>query len=86
MDTVLSFGVCFGFICGLLLQRMGSYKMTPCVDPVMAIILASILIGVPFKTVMHNVLELLDAAPEGNCDIVIRFKPDKSVCSANIPA
>ncbi|MBU0880816.1 MAG: cation diffusion facilitator family transporter [Candidatus Omnitrophica bacterium] len=66
MDTALSFGVCFGFICGLLLHRMGFLKMTPYVDPVMAIILALILIGIPVKTVMRNILELLDAAPGDN--------------------
>ncbi|MDD4908910.1 MAG: cation diffusion facilitator family transporter [Candidatus Omnitrophica bacterium] len=81
MDTVLSFGVCFGFLIGLFLQREGYYKMTPYVDPVMAIILAFILIWAPFKTVIHNIRELLDAAPKGQIHarikkIVEKRKPE----------
>ncbi|MDD5080173.1 MAG: cation diffusion facilitator family transporter [Candidatus Omnitrophica bacterium] len=81
MDTVLSFGVCFGFLLGLLLQRAGYVKITPYVDPVMAIALALILVWVPFKTVIHNVRELLDAVPRDDSyarikGIVDMRKPD----------
>jgi len=80
MDTMLSFGVCLGFILGMLLQRAGYLRITPYVDPVMAIILALILAWVPFKTVIHNVRELLDAVPKGDIysrikEIVDRRKP-----------
>ncbi|MDD3089136.1 MAG: cation diffusion facilitator family transporter [Candidatus Omnitrophica bacterium] len=66
MDTVLSFGICFGFFIGLTLERMGYHRITPYVDPVMAMVLALSLVRDPIKTVTHNVLELLDAAPRGN--------------------
>ncbi len=62
-DTILSFGVCFGFIIGFILQYRGYNKITPYVDPVMAIILALLLMQAPVKTVMCNVLELLDIVP-----------------------
>lgn len=71
-DTVLSFGVCAGFFFGLLLQNFGFDRITPYVDPLMAIILALLLIRVPLKTIMHNVLELLDAAPAESIRMSVR--------------
>lgn len=62
-DTVLSFGICLGFILGAFLNHAGYHKVTPYVDPVMAIILALILIRSSLKMVTHNVVELLDAVP-----------------------
>jgi len=62
-DTILSVGICLGFIVGLILQRLGYIKITPYVDPGMAIILALMLMWPPIKTVMHNVFELLDIIP-----------------------
>jgi len=81
MDTVLSFGICLGFIVGLLLQRFGYLKLTPYVDPVMAIILALIFITSPVKTIMHNIRELLDAVPRSNIyskikQVLERCKPE----------
>lgn len=62
-DTILSFGVCFGFMIGFILQYLGYYKITPYVDPVMAVILALLLMQAPVKTVIHNIFELLDTVP-----------------------
>jgi cation diffusion facilitator family transporter len=62
-DTVLSFGVCAGFLCGLGLQILGYRNITPYVDPVMAILLALYFIQAPIKSIFHNVSELLDAVP-----------------------
>jgi cation diffusion facilitator family transporter len=61
-DAVLSLGVCFGFVAGWFLQRAG-YAGTPYVDPVMAIVLALILMGIPLKGFPRDLVELLDAAP-----------------------
>lgn len=79
-DTILSFGVCLGFLVGLILQRAGFTNVTPYVDPVMAIILAFIFIMVPLKTIIDNVKELLDAVPEESIHskvkkVVDRHKP-----------
>jgi divalent metal cation (Fe/Co/Zn/Cd) transporter len=79
-DTVLSFGVCFGFLFGLVLQMLGYTKITPYVDPVMAIILALFFIQTPIKTIIHNVLELLDAVPSQDIrsrvkEVVEQYKP-----------
>jgi len=62
-DTVLSFGVCLGFLFGLIMQESGFYTITPYVDPVMAIILALIFIIPPVKIISMSALELLDAVP-----------------------
>jgi cation diffusion facilitator family transporter len=62
-DTVLAFGISLGFLIGLTLHNLGYTKLTPYVDPVMAIILALIFIQPALKAMTHNVLELLDAAP-----------------------
>jgi cation diffusion facilitator family transporter len=63
IDTVLSFGVCAGFLMGLMLKAMGFHKITPYVDPVMAFLLALILMKMPIKAIIHSVPELLDIAP-----------------------
>lgn len=62
-DTVLSFGVCAGFLLGLFLQSMGHTRITPYIDPVMSILLALIFILFTFKEGRHDFFELLDAAP-----------------------
>lgn len=74
-DTMLSFGVCAGFLSGLILQRLGFSRITPYVDPVMAIVLAVILIQMPIRMIAHNALELLDSVPPGD----IRSKVAKVV-------
>ncbi|MFA5355973.1 MAG: cation diffusion facilitator family transporter [Candidatus Omnitrophota bacterium] len=65
-DTLMSFGVCAGFALGFILQELGYYRITPYVDPVMAIVLALILIRMPIRIIMRNGLELLDAVPPGD--------------------
>ncbi|MBN1102534.1 MAG: cation diffusion facilitator family transporter [Deltaproteobacteria bacterium] len=62
-DTLLSFGVCAGFLFGFVLQSLGYHRITPYVDPAMAIALALILIRMPIRVIIHNVFELLDAVP-----------------------
>jgi len=63
-DMLLSFGLCLGFIGGLIMQRSGYYKITPYIDPLMAIVLALVLIQIPVKAIIKNISELLDAAPD----------------------
>lgn len=65
-DTMLSFGVCAGFLFGFMMQKLGYTGITPYVDPVMAILLALLFIQAPVKTVFRNAAELLDAAPGGD--------------------
>ena len=74
-DTVLSFGVCGGFLFGLLMQKWGQTAVTPYVDPVMAIGLALCFVLVPVRGFMSDLLELLDAAPGAD----IREKVRKAV-------
>lgn len=74
-DTLLSLGISVGFLCGFFLQRLGYHKITPYIDPSMTIILAILLIQTPVKSVMQNVVELLDAVPSAD----IRNKVKKVV-------
>jgi cation diffusion facilitator family transporter len=74
-DTIFSFGVCAGFLCGFILKILGFNKVTPYLDPVMAIMLAIIFIKAPVNTIVHNISELLDAVPEGE----VRSKINKVV-------
>jgi cation diffusion facilitator family transporter len=62
-DTVLSFGVCAGFIFGLWIHGSAYSGLSLYVDPVMALILAGCLIVTPVKGLMRDLSELLDAAP-----------------------
>ncbi len=62
-DTVLSFGVCAGFVFGLWVDGSAYSALSPYVDPVMAIALAGCLIATPVRGFMRDLSELLDAAP-----------------------
>jgi cation diffusion facilitator family transporter len=62
-DAALSFGVCAGFGLGYLMETLGYHEITPYIDPVMAIVLALVLMAMPLKVGMHGVFELLDASP-----------------------
>ena len=62
-DAIMSCGIFGGFLLGLLLQEFGYDRITPYVDPVMAILLAIFLVYVPVRVIRRNLLELLDAAP-----------------------
>ena len=63
IDTILSFGVCGGFLLGLILHAAGFHNITPYVDPVMALLLSLILIKMPIKAIIYSVPELLDISP-----------------------
>jgi len=63
LDTLLSFSICLGFLLGLILEHLGYPQASPYIDPVMAIILALLLVRLPFKNLVNNVRELLDAVP-----------------------
>jgi divalent metal cation (Fe/Co/Zn/Cd) transporter len=63
IDSALSLSMCLGFLAGLFLRNHGYTKITPYVDPVMAIILALVLMKLPVRSITHNLFELLDAAP-----------------------
>ncbi len=79
-DTVMSFGIFGGFFIGLLLRYFGYVNITPYIDPVMAIILALILIRMPVKVMVKSIGELLDAVPTNDIcqqvkDIAQEYKP-----------
>lgn len=72
LDTTLSFGICVGFSIALLLRNSPWSTLTPYIDPVMAIILAVIFIASPVKSGLHNIFELLDAAPVSAINAKVR--------------
>jgi cation diffusion facilitator family transporter len=82
-DTALSIGVFAGFCFGFLLQSLGYTTITPYVDPVMAILLAVLLMFMPIKVGMHSLLELLDASPAADVharinEVIDRYRPQLS--------
>ncbi|MCK9573342.1 MAG: cation diffusion facilitator family transporter [Candidatus Omnitrophica bacterium] len=62
-DTVLSFGICVGFLFGMFMQNMGYARILPYIDPVMSILLALFFILFTLKAGTYDLFELLDAAP-----------------------
>lgn len=64
VDASLSFGMCAGFFAGLLLVRAGFVSVSPYVDPVMAILLALVVMRQPLRDLALNAQELLDGVPE----------------------
>lgn len=72
IDSILSFAMCVGFLFGLFLHKLGYIRITPYIDPVMAIILALVFMRIPLKTITHNIFELLDAAPSQDIQDKIR--------------
>ena len=76
-DTVLSFGMCLGFISGLAASELGFTAITPYIDPAMAIALALYLVRAPLKETSRSVRELLDAAPEDDIRKTVKKVVDK---------
>ncbi|MFH1441978.1 MAG: cation diffusion facilitator family transporter [Candidatus Omnitrophota bacterium] len=79
-DTLMSFGIFGGFFIGLLLHYFGYLRITPYIDPVMAIILALFLVRMPAKVMINSISELLDAVPAKDiCEevknIARKYKP-----------
>lgn len=80
-DTVMSFGIFGGFFIGLLLRYFGYVRITPYIDPVMAIVLALFLVKMPVKVMIGSARELLDAAPSKDIrekvkEIAREYKPE----------
>ncbi len=71
-DGILSFGMLLGFLFGIAARKLGYGYITPYVDPVMAVILALLLIKLPIKDIKKSLWELLDAAPTQDVQQAIR--------------
>ncbi|MFA5144520.1 MAG: cation diffusion facilitator family transporter [Candidatus Omnitrophota bacterium] len=63
MDSLFSFAMCLGFLFGFYMHKLGYVRITPYVDPGMALVLATVFIWTPLKLIKHNFRELLDAVP-----------------------
>ncbi len=63
LDGLFSFGICAGFTLGFILKVLNYGNLSHYVDPVMTLILVSIIISHPLKTIKHHILELVDASP-----------------------
>ncbi len=80
IEAVMSFGIAAGFLSGMALHHFGHSAIAKYVDPVMALLLAVFLVRTPVKAVIHNLRELLDAAPAEHVQSAVRkvvekFKP-----------
>jgi cation diffusion facilitator family transporter len=71
-DGALSFGMFVGFLFGLTMSSLGYVQVAPYVDPVMAIILALLLMKLPVHGIIANLYELLDAVPGKDVQDAIR--------------
>jgi len=61
-DSVLSFGLFLGFFIAKALSQAGSDKAAALVDPIMTLVLASILAIPPLRILRENILDLIDAS------------------------
>ena len=64
LDVVSSFGVFAAFFGQFLLQKTPYEWLAPYIDPVVAIVMALILIVEPVKMILHGLRELVLFAPE----------------------
>ncbi len=64
IDSALSFAMFLGFSFGWYMYKLGYFRITPYVDPVMAVILALVFVWTPLKAMKNSFRELLDATPE----------------------
>ena len=64
LDVVSSFGVFAAFFGQFLLQKTQCEWLAPYIDPVVAIVMALILIVEPVKMILHGLRELVLFAPE----------------------
>ena len=64
LDVVSSFGVSAAFFGQFLLQKTPYEWLAPYIDPVVAIVMALILIVEPVKMILHGLRELVLFAPE----------------------
>jgi cation diffusion facilitator family transporter len=63
VDASMSLGMFAGFFIGLILVKAGYKELSIYVDPVMAIVLAVLVMRLPIKAFSGNVRELLDGVP-----------------------
>lgn len=76
-DGLFSFGICTGFTLGFILKVLNYGNLSHYVDPVMTLILVSIIISHPLKTIKHHVLELVDASPGEDVEKIVRETAEK---------
>ncbi len=72
IDAAFSLGMFLGFLAGAVLGRLGFTRITPYVDPVMAILLALLLVRIPLLSIPAHIRELLDAVPSAGIQEKIR--------------
>jgi len=63
VDAVLSGGIGCAFLLGFILERAGMHSLVPYVDPVLTVILVSLIFPMPLRTVREGIRELLYMAP-----------------------
>lgn len=63
IDGLLSLVMCLGFLFGFYMHKLGYLRITPYVDPAMALILAAVLVWTPIKMMKRSFRQLVDAVP-----------------------
>jgi len=77
LDGLFSFGICAGFTVAVALNASGRQNLAHYVDPAMTMILISIIILHPLKTIKHHVLELVDASPGEDVEKIVQEEAEK---------
>jgi cation diffusion facilitator family transporter len=63
IDGTLSFGILMGFVIAYFLQKTIWYELTPYIDPVLLILISTIALPFPLKTLFDNTREVISMAP-----------------------
>jgi cation diffusion facilitator family transporter len=63
IDGTLSFGILIGFVIAYFLQQSIWYGLTPYIDPVLLILISTIALPFPLKTLFANMREVISMAP-----------------------
>ena len=70
-DAYISAGVFISFFIAYYLDINHYAKFSPYVDPIMSIIMVLALIKPPLQAIWHNILDLVDANPDGDIEEIL---------------
>lgn len=82
LDVIASIGVAIAFATQLVLQKTALYVVTPYIDPIVAIIMALLLMVEPIKMIILSIKELILFAPKDEIMTEIRRIVEKHMVSS----
>lgn len=82
VDGVLSSGVAVTFLFAFLLNRTAYADWVPFVDPLLVVVMVTLMIPVPLKTLGENLRQVLMQAPDEEMQKKIRMRVEQAVQTA----